>query len=162
MVQLVDSLALAHEHARSVNTDGHLRRRLIVQQAEDRVPDDRPIGDPPLLRQETEAAHALLSVLLHLASGAGPAQAAEACQVCRRGLARCHPLTTRRACRLSTAVCMASGTPAHYQYLQACHGPLLRRHSSGWSSSHWACWSASLALPRPGTTAWANSSSSSR
>jgi hypothetical protein len=39
---------------------------LAAQQAEDRVPDDKAAADPPLLRQETEACHAYLSVLLHI------------------------------------------------------------------------------------------------
>ncbi len=34
--------------------------------AQDRVPEERAVSDPPLLRLETEAAHAYLSVLAHL------------------------------------------------------------------------------------------------
>jgi hypothetical protein len=98
MRQLCDVLALISAHARDINTDAGLRRRLAAQQTEDRVPEDKALGDPPLLRQETEGCHAYLSVLLHLAScadlgrsgsqgAAWPAAAAAAaeCQVRRGG-----------------------------------------------------------------------------
>ena len=39
-----------------------------ASQAEDRVPEDRMVADPPLLRLETEASHAFLSVIMHLHS----------------------------------------------------------------------------------------------
>ncbi|KAI8465270.1 MAG: hypothetical protein J3K34DRAFT_525495 [Monoraphidium minutum] len=69
VLQLADALAAVGEHARAANTDGPLRRRIAALQAEDRVAEDRCVPDPPLLRQETEAAHAQLSLLLHVASG---------------------------------------------------------------------------------------------
>eukprot|EP00879_Flechtneria_rotunda_P012887 GHRR01013459.1.p1 GENE.GHRR01013459.1~~GHRR01013459.1.p1 ORF type:complete len:271 (+),score=94.74 GHRR01013459.1:102-914(+) len=68
MVQLANSLQLAALHARRTNTDLQLRWRVAAQQAEDRVQEDRQIPDPPLLRQETDACHAYLSMLLHLTS----------------------------------------------------------------------------------------------
>lgn len=74
MVQLADSLQLVAQHSRKVNTDLQLRRRLAAQQAEDRVQEDRQVPDPALLRQETEASHAYLSVLLHVASSRSSAK----------------------------------------------------------------------------------------
>ena len=68
IARLLDCLELVSNHARMVNTDLALRRKLAAQQAEDRVPEDKAAGDPPLLRQETEAGHAYVSVLLHIYS----------------------------------------------------------------------------------------------
>jgi len=45
MVVLADSLALVGGHARRVNTDTPLRRRLAQQQADDRVPEERQVGE---------------------------------------------------------------------------------------------------------------------
>lgn len=75
MVQLADALQLVSQHARRIDTDLSLRRRIAAQQAGDRVQEDRCIPDPPLLRQETEASHAYLSVLMHIASSSGAAAA---------------------------------------------------------------------------------------
>ena len=41
MARLVECIASVASHARRVDTDGALRRRLVAQQAEDRVPEDR-------------------------------------------------------------------------------------------------------------------------
>jgi brefeldin A-inhibited guanine nucleotide-exchange protein len=71
MVLLADALQQVSQHARRVNTDIALRRRLAAQQANDRVQEDRCIPNPPLLRQESEASHAYLSVLMHVASSSG-------------------------------------------------------------------------------------------
>jgi brefeldin A-inhibited guanine nucleotide-exchange protein len=68
MVLLVDALQQVSQHARRANTDIALRKRLAAQQASDRVQEDRCIPDPPLLRQESEASHAYLSVLMHVVS----------------------------------------------------------------------------------------------
>ncbi len=69
---LLDALDAVCAHARRVDADVAARRRLAMQQAEDRVGDDRVVYDPPLLRLETEAAHAYLAALLH-AMGAAAA-----------------------------------------------------------------------------------------
>jgi hypothetical protein len=45
---------------------------------------DRVLPDPPLLRQETEACHTQLSLLLHLATDSGMAAAARACDAQRQ------------------------------------------------------------------------------
>ncbi|GIL58911.1 hypothetical protein Vafri_13917 [Volvox africanus] len=51
--------------------DMDLRRRLAVQQAEDRVAEDKAVADPPLLRLEVEAAAAYLSVNIAITANAG-------------------------------------------------------------------------------------------
>jgi hypothetical protein len=71
MVLLADALQQVSQHARRINTDIALRKRLAAQQAGDRVQEDRCIPEPPLLRQESEASHAYLSVLMHVASSGG-------------------------------------------------------------------------------------------
>ncbi len=43
IVQLADSLKLVAQHARRINTDLNLRRRLAAQQADDRVQEDRQV-----------------------------------------------------------------------------------------------------------------------
>jgi hypothetical protein len=45
----------------------------------------RSVPDPALLRQETEACHSQLSLLLHLISGGGSPEAARICRVSTRG-----------------------------------------------------------------------------
>jgi len=84
VLQLVESLTVVSDHARATNTDAALRRRLVAQQTDDRVAEDRCVPDPPLLRQETEASHTQLSLLLHLASGGGSAEAKRVCEAQRR------------------------------------------------------------------------------
>lgn len=71
LCELVDCLARVADHAREVDTNGGLRRALAAAQARDRVPEERMLGDPPLLRLEAEAGHTYLSMLLHIAGRAG-------------------------------------------------------------------------------------------
>jgi anti-sigma-K factor RskA len=78
MVQVADALQLIAQHARAVNTDLQLRRRLVAQQTADRVQEERQLLDPPLLRQETDASHAYLSMLLHVASSSEPSSSRQA------------------------------------------------------------------------------------
>ncbi|KAG2437305.1 hypothetical protein HXX76_005962 [Chlamydomonas incerta] len=78
---LLDALAAMHRHAHAADMDMDLRRRLAVQQAEDRVAEDKAVADPPLLRLEVEAAAAYLSVNMAItaaasAPGASPDAAA--------------------------------------------------------------------------------------
>ncbi|KAL6762063.1 hypothetical protein V8C86DRAFT_3013062 [Haematococcus lacustris] len=66
LCKVLQTLELIASHARGIDMDLDLRKRLAMQQAEDRVAEDRIVADPPLLRLEMEASHAYLSVLLHL------------------------------------------------------------------------------------------------
>ncbi|GIL58910.1 hypothetical protein Vafri_13917 [Volvox africanus] len=68
---LLDALAVIHRHAHAADMDMDLRRRLAVQQAEDRVAEDKAVADPPLLRLEVEAAAAYLSVNIAITANAG-------------------------------------------------------------------------------------------
>ncbi|WIA22572.1 hypothetical protein OEZ86_009559 [Tetradesmus obliquus] len=103
MVLLADALQQVSQHARAANTDIGLRKRLAAQQAADRVPEERCIPDPPLLRQEAEASHAYLSVLMHVASSsggripgwAGAQQAAQAMQASERLVALSYAVLER-------------------------------------------------------------------
>ncbi|GAX80611.1 hypothetical protein CEUSTIGMA_g8046.t1 [Chlamydomonas eustigma] len=65
-LRLLKALETISTHARNVDMDMDLRKRLAFQQVEDRVPEDRMVVDPPLLRLESESAHAYLSVLTHM------------------------------------------------------------------------------------------------
>ncbi|KAG2453172.1 hypothetical protein HYH02_002496 [Chlamydomonas schloesseri] len=67
---LLDALAAMHRHAHAADMDMDLRRRLAVQQAEDRVAEDKAVADPPLLRLEVEAAAAYLSVNMAITAAA--------------------------------------------------------------------------------------------
>lgn len=53
-------------HSQSTDSDISLRRHVAAALVEDRVPEDRRVPDPPLLRLETESSHAYLSILVHL------------------------------------------------------------------------------------------------
>ncbi|KAG2485588.1 hypothetical protein HYH03_015653 [Edaphochlamys debaryana] len=81
---LLDSLEFMHRHAHTADMNLELRKRLAVQQAEDRVPEDKAVADPPLLRLEVEAAAAYLSVNLAITSAAGQAGAGPDAQALAR------------------------------------------------------------------------------
>eukprot|EP00798_Chlamydomonas_sp_ICE-L_P022399 gene22399-29511_t len=63
---LLHTLESISSNARSLDMDVDLRRQLALAQAEDGVPEEQSIPDPPLVRLEAEASHAFLSVLMHL------------------------------------------------------------------------------------------------
>lgn len=156
VVLLADCLALVGRHAAALNTDVPLRRRLAAQQAEDRVAEERQLQDPPLLRQETEAAHAYLSLLLHIASssssggkaGAGPGRGGS--------LQWAHTAEVQQAVRVSGAAALPAGqerAPAGGRgsgqvlcMLTLCwplaSAACCRRPRSGWCSCRWPRWSA--------------------
>lgn len=71
-----------------MDCDQDLRQGLAVLQAEDRLNEDLRVIDPPLLRLESESAHAYLSVLLHIILN-GDASVSEACDVETRLVGRC-------------------------------------------------------------------------
>lgn len=74
-----------------MDSDQDLRQGLAVLQAEDRLNEDLRVTDPPLLRLESESAHAYLSVLLHLALN-GDASMDEACDVENRLVGKMHSI----------------------------------------------------------------------
>ncbi|CAD7702431.1 unnamed protein product [Ostreobium quekettii] len=63
---LLRTLRTIASRSRATDCDTGLRQCLAVQQAEDAIPGDFVLTDPPLLRLESEASHTYLSILLHL------------------------------------------------------------------------------------------------
>jgi hypothetical protein len=150
MVLLADALQQVLQHARRANTDLALRRRLAAQQAGDRVQEERCIPDPPLLRQESEASHAYLSVLMHVASSSrmpgwrGAEQARQAMKVSTA--VRCCCSCTAHGCRRG----MSFGVECRpNQCSSACLVVLLRAASWMYTASMAAGW-ADLRLHRYG------------
>jgi brefeldin A-inhibited guanine nucleotide-exchange protein len=93
-VAVLDVLRGIASHAASVDADAGLRHSLLLAQAADKVPPERALGDPPLLRLEAEASQAYLSVLLHV-QAAAPEGVRVSCacearltQLCLRNLER--------------------------------------------------------------------------
>lgn len=93
-VVLLDVLRSIATHAATVDADIGLRHSLLLAEAADKVPADRCLPDPPLLRLEAEASQAYLSTLLHI-SAAAPEATRDACtvearlvQLCMRNLER--------------------------------------------------------------------------
>lgn len=91
-VLLLDTLKGMASHAAAVDADAGLRHSLLLAQAADKVPPERALSDPPLLRLEAEASQAYLSVLLHV-QAAAPEAVRAACalearltQLCLRNL----------------------------------------------------------------------------
>ncbi|MEW5298187.1 MAG: hypothetical protein WDW36_001338 [Sanguina aurantia] len=92
---LLHALEFMHQHAHAIDMDTDLRQRLAVQQAEDRVPDERMVVDPPLLRLETEAAHAYLSVLLHISTSSQDPDTTTVCNATQRLMNLCLSTLSR-------------------------------------------------------------------
>ena len=94
VVVLLDTLRGIASHAATVDADVGMRHSLALALAADKVPPERALPDPPLLRLEAEASQAYLSCLLHILAAA-PAPTREACrvedrlaQLCLRNLER--------------------------------------------------------------------------
>ncbi|DBA82002.1 TPA: hypothetical protein ACH3X1_007704 [Trebouxia sp. C0004] len=65
---ILDVVQQLADHARQVDKDMGLRCQLAAAQAHDKVVDSRRLADPPLMRLESEAGHAYLSMLLQLSA----------------------------------------------------------------------------------------------
>lgn len=80
LTELLDILLRVGTHARGANSNIKLRQVLAYAQSTDKVPEDRQLPDPPLLRLESECCYAYLSMLLHIQNSLGAAQQ-EGCRV---------------------------------------------------------------------------------
>ncbi len=74
LTELLDILLRVGSHARAANSNMKLRQVLAYAQSTDKVPEDRQLPDPPLLRLESECCYAYLSMLMHIQHSLGPKQ----------------------------------------------------------------------------------------
>ena len=92
--KLLESLETVAAHAEKVDTDVQIRQSLAVLQAEDKIPEDQRLLDPPLVRLEMEAPHTLMSILLHICIG-DEAEIKSHCRIEPRLIMLCQTILER-------------------------------------------------------------------
>lgn len=109
---LLSALETIAYHARSIDMDMTLRRKLAVMQATDGVSEDKMVMDPPLLRLETEACHAFLSVLLYVSTESERPQIRSECYSEDRLVRLCIANLERFGLGISTAALAETHPPS--------------------------------------------------